>query len=97
MFSMLLDLLLLLLLLLNTLGLINSFANQLFVKFKKLRRSSWFSISRWLLQLHLKACRLRCCSRMLSRMVRITLRGADKVMLVVVLLLPFSLKVPLAS
>ena len=95
---MLLDLLLLLLL--NTLGLINSFANQLLVQFKKLRRSSWFSTSRWLLQLNLKACRLRCCNILLSRMVRITLRGADKVMAVrvlVVLLLPFSLKVPLAS
>ena len=98
MLPMLLDLLLLLLL--NTLGLINSFANQLLVKFKKLRRSSWFSTSRWLLLLNLKACRLRCSTRMLSRMVRITLRGADKVMAVRVLavqLLQFSLKVPLAS
>ncbi len=42
MFSMLLDLLLLLLLL-NTLGLINSFANQLLVKLLTLRRSSWLS------------------------------------------------------
>jgi len=41
MFSMLLDLLLLLLL--NTLGLINSFANQLLVKLLTLRRSSWLS------------------------------------------------------
>ena len=43
MFSMLLDLLLLLLLLLNKLGLINSFANQLLVKLLTLRRSSWLS------------------------------------------------------
>ena len=98
MFPMLLDLLLLLLL--HTLGLINSFANQLFVKFKKLRRSSWFSISRWLLQLNLKAFRLRCSINTLSSMVRITLRGADKVMpdrVLGELLLPFSFKVPLAS
>jgi hypothetical protein len=95
MFPMLLDLLLLLLLL-NKLGLINSFANQLLVKFMRLSESFWLGnsrcslgTSRWRWRMQLTACRLRCSILMVRRM--------DKVMLVVVLLLPFSLKVPLAS
>jgi len=58
------------------------------------------STGRWFLQLNLKAFRLRCSINTLSSMVRITLRGADKVMpdrVLGELLLPFSFKVPLTS
>ena len=97
----------LVLLLLNKLGLINSFANQLLVKFKSLSESislsnsrCTLSTSRWRCRLQSKACRLKCTTSMLSCMVRFTLRGTDKVLpvrVLAVLLLQFSLKVPLVS